>query len=291
MIIRLSSKYFIYEIRQKEITMKKSGIVFSLMLGASILSLTSCGNDSSTPQVAKAPTSSIEAPKTEVKTDTVPNHSVKPVNLRLAEAFSVFANTSITSVPASTITGKVGLRPGERTLITLDPTEVAGGTAEIYAGDDKEEAVATFLKQAKIDVINTYNELETRTADADKIGLWNGNLGNKVLAAGVYEWKSRVTIPLDLKLEGNETDIWIFKISGQLRIGTDVHITLSGGAKAKNVFWQVGDDVLIRAKSSVVGTIISQKTFDMKEQASLMGRAFAKNDKLVLDKNTITIPQ
>lgn len=270
--------------------MKKSGILVSLMLGLCLLSITGCGKSSDN---APSPTnivSPIEVPKTETKTDTIANHSVKPVKLRQAENFAVFAHTSIISNPTSSITGKVGLRPGTRSLITLDSAEVAGGLPEIYAGDDGDAATAAFLMQAKIDIINAHNEMETAIADTDKIGLWNGNLGNKVLAAGVYEWKSRVTIPHDLKLEGSETDVWIFKVAGQLRIGTDVNVTLSGGAQAKNVFWQVGDDVLIRARSTMVGTIISQQAFEMKEQASLVGRAFAKNDRIILDKNIITKP-
>ena len=67
-------------------------------------------------------------------------------------------------------------------------------------------------------------------------------------------------------------------------------IKLSGGALAKNIFWQVGDNVLIKSKSAVVETIMAQQTFEMKEQASLIGRAFSKNDKIILDKNTITKP-
>ena len=270
--------------------MKKSGIVVSLLLGLGLLSVTSCGNNSSNTPVPQSVTNTIEVPKTETKLDSTANHNVKAVNIRQAENFAVFANTSIFSNPTSTITGKVGLRPGTRSLITLDPSEVVGGLPEIYAGDDADVSTAAFVMQAKLDMINAYNEIETLEADADKKELWNGNLGNKVLGAGVYEWKSRVTIPLDLKLEGNETDVWIFKVAGQLRIGTDVHVTLSGGALAKNVFWQVGDDVLIRARSTMVGTIISQQVFEMKEQASLVGRAFVKNDRLILDKNIITKP-
>jgi hypothetical protein len=266
--------------------MKKTGIVVSLLLGLSLLSITSCGKNSSNVPSSKAVINSIE----EAKSDTTANHNARAVNLRQAESFAIFAHSEIVSIPNSSITGKVGLRPGIRSLISIDPSEVAGGIAEIYAGDDKEVATAAFVTQAKLDIINAYNEAETRLADADKINLFNGNLGNKVLAAGVYEWKSRVTIPLDLKLEGNESDVFIFKVAGQLRIGTDVRVTLSGGAKASNVFWQVGDDVLIRARSSMVGTIISQQTFEMKEQASLIGRAFAKNDKIILDKNVITKP-
>ena len=270
--------------------MKKTEIIISLLLGVSLLSVTSCGKNEDKKQSPSHSVNTVEVPKIETKVDTSPNHNVKAINLRNASDFAIFANTAITSIPNSAITGKVGLRPGIRALITLDPTEVVGGVPEIYAGDDKDTTVAAFIMQAKLDMINAYNEADKRVADTDKIGLWNGNLGNKTLAPGVYEWKSRVTIPLDLKLEGNETDVWVFKMTGQLRVGTDVHVTLSGGAKASNVFWQVGDDVLIKARSSMVGTIISQQKFEMKEQASLSGRAFVKNDSLILDKNTITKP-
>ena len=269
--------------------MKKSRILVLLFLGLGLLSATSCGKNASNAS-APAVANKVETSISEVKVDTVANHNVKSVNLRQAANFAIFAHTSISSTPSSSIIGQVGLRPGTRSLITLDQSEVAGGLAEIFAGDDSLEANATYVTQAKLDMINAYNDAETRVADADKIDLWNGNLSNKVLSAGVYEWKSRVTIPLDLKLEGNETDVWIFKVAGQLRIGSDVHVTLSGGAQAKNVFWQVGDDVLIKARSAMVGTIMSQQTFVMKEQASLQGRAFVKNDKLILDKNMITRP-
>jgi hypothetical protein len=84
--------------------------------------------------------------------------------------------------------------------------------------------------------------------------------------------------------------VFICKVAGDLRVGSDVKVTLSGGALAKNVFWIVGDHVLIKANSAMVGTIMSQESFEMREFSSLLGRAFVKNSKLILDKNTITKP-
>lgn len=286
--------------------MKKSGIVFSLLLGIGLLSLTSCNKNSDkaaavSPQApaktqevsqntAEKPIDKPAEQPAETKMDVAANHNVKAVNLRGAEDFAILAHASITSFPSSTITGKVGLRPGTRDLIGVDPSEVAGGIAEIYATNDVNTTATAFLTKAKIDMINAFNDGETRVADADKIDLYAGLLGGKVIPAGVYQWKTRVTIPLDLKLEGTDTDVFIFKIAGQLRVGSDVKVTLSGGAQAKNVFWIVGDDVLIKAKSDMVGTIISQQAFEMKEGSTLIGRAFVKNDKLVINKSTITKP-
>ena len=118
--------------------MKNSGVLFSLMLGVSLLTLTSCGKNGSTSKNLRTVSNTIEVPKVENKADTIANHNVKAVNLRLSENFAVFANTSISSIPNSVITGKVGLRPGVRALIGLDPIEVVGGLSEIYAGDDND---------------------------------------------------------------------------------------------------------------------------------------------------------
>ncbi len=264
--------------------MKKIGILVSLLVGT--VAITGCGKSSSN----SPSTSAIGAPPIETTTAIKANHSVKAINLRQADAFAVLAHQSISSIPTSSVTGKVGLRPGTRDMLGLNATEVTGGAADIYATDDRDATAAAFVTQAKIDLINAYNEAETTAPDADKIDLFAGALGNKILPAGVYKWNSRVTIPNDLTLEGSDTDVWVFKVAGDLRVGSDVTIKLSGGALAKNVYWQVGDNVLIKSKSSVVGTIMSQLTFEMKEQSTLAGRAFSKNEKIILDKNTITKP-
>jgi hypothetical protein len=268
--------------------MKKSGILVSLVLGT--LALTSCGKSSSSTPSTSAVVTPPPAQDTKIDTTIKANHSVKAINLRQADAFAVLAHAAITDVPASAITGKVGLRPGKRDMLGVKPEEVTGGAPEMYAGDDKDATTAAFVTTAKVDLINAYNEAETRVADPDKVDLYGGALGNKVLPAGVYKWNSRVTIPNDLTLEGTDTDVWVFKVAGDLRVGSDVTVKLSGGALAKNVYWQVGDNVLVKTKSAMVGTVMAQMTFEMKEQASLAGRAFSKNDKIVLDKNTITKP-
>ncbi len=269
--------------------MKKSGILVSLLLGT--LALTSCGKSDSSSPVA-APSIVTPPPQTSKIELPVPaNHAVKPISLRTAEAFAMLAHTGITSVPASQITGKVGVRPGLRADLKITPEEIAGGVVETYATDDKDTAASSLVTTAKIDLINAYNEAETRQPDADKIDLFGGALGNKILPAGVYKWNSRVTIPNDLTLEGTDTDVFIFEVAGDLRIGSDVTIKLSGGAQAKNVYWQVGDNFLVKAKSTMVGTVMAQGTVEMRDSSKLDGRVFSKNGTIALDKVTVTRPQ
>jgi hypothetical protein len=218
------------------------------------------------------------------------NQSVKSIDLGIAESFAVLAYTSISSAPSSNIAGKVGLKPGVRSLIRMNPSiEVMGGALDVYAGDDVGDS-ATYLSLAREDLISAYREALTRQADKDKMEAYDGKPGGKVLPAGIYKWSNGVSVNSDMTLKGSESDIFIFQVTGNLNIAPDVKITMSGGAQAKNVFWQVSGRVNLDTQSLVPGTIISQLTFEMKNQAQLNGRAFVKNGKLILSQNAISIP-
>ena len=93
-----------------------------------------------------------------------------------------------------------------------------------------------------------------------------------------------------MTLEGNDTDVFIFQINGDLNIAQKVQINLSGGVRARNIFWQVSGKVTLESTSFVPGTIMSQLTFEMKNLAQLNGRALVKNGKLLLSQNVIIKP-
>ena len=48
-----------------------------------------------------------------------------------------------------------------------------------------------------------------------------------------------MTITTDLTLAGSPDDVWIFQIAQTLDLAAGMKILLSGGAQAKNIFWQV----------------------------------------------------
>ena len=264
--------------------MNKSHGIFSISIIACLIFSASCGK----PAQEKFSNSSNRGSAIE----GVPraNHSVKSIDLGIAESFAVLAYTSISSAPSSNIAGKVGLKPGVRSLIGMNPSiEVMGGALEVYAGDDVGDS-ATYLSLAREDLISAYREALTRQADKDKMEAYDGKPGGKVLPAGIYKWSNGVSVNSDMTLKGSESDIFIFQVTGNLNIAPDAKITMSGGAQAKNVFWQVSGRVNLDTQSLVPGTIISQLTFEMKNLAQLNGRAFVKNGKLILSKNTISIP-
>ena len=87
-------------------------------------------------------------------------------------------------------------------------------------------------------MITAYNDAAGRPSpDFSELG--TGNIGGKTLAPGLYKWTNTVTLPSDVTISGSANDVWIFQIAGNLTMSSAVNITLSGGAQAKNIFWQV----------------------------------------------------
>ena len=245
-----------------------------------ILVITSCGKNSSK-------NSEITIAPTEVKVKQT--RTLKALKLGQASDFAILAYASITSKPSSSIDGKVGLFPGTRKQISLDGTEVIGGSADIFGSDDETQPI-NLLSNAKVDMVSAYKDAIGLTPDEDKISLFGGNLAGKILTPGCYKWNEDLIISNDFTLIGSENDVWIFKVSADLKVAKDVHLILAGGANAKNIFWQVAGSAVLESSSVFAGTIITQQFVEMKNHAFLNGRAFAKNGYIILDHATIKKP-
>jgi hypothetical protein len=133
-----------------------------------------------------------------------------------------------------------------------------------------------------------------------------GNLAGLTLAPGVY------TAPggsfaiqganLTLDAQGNANAVWVFQMSTTLTVGgpgaaAPQSVILSGGAQAKNVFWQVGSAATINAGGggTMVGTIISQAgaTFSTVGNTALVtldGRVLSLGASVTLVDTVINVP-
>lgn len=245
------------------------------------LLISGCGKSSSGGS-SGAGTSSIEKPNT-------PTGRVSAIKLGQSEQFSILAYASITSIPNSSIAGKVGLMPGMREQIILNPSEVAGGAADIV-DSDSETLPINLLSNAKVDMVSTYNATTGMTADSGKAGIYNGVIDEKILTPGVYEWTNNVTISKDFTLQGSATDLFIFKIKGHLKIGKGVQMLLGEGVRPENILWQVAGSAVLEPQSQMYGTIIAQPSIELKSHSVLTGRAFCKNGYVNLDQATIKKP-
>jgi hypothetical protein len=134
-----------------------------------------------------------------------------------------------------------------------------------------------------------YTDAAGRTLP-DHTELGSGNIGGMTLASGLYKWSTGVTIPTDVTLSGGPNDVWIFQIAGNLTIAGATSVLLSGGAQARNVFWQVagGVGVDLATTSQFEGTILAEAGINLETGASINGRLLAQTA-VTLDANSITI--
>lgn len=143
------------------------------------------------------------------------------------------------------------------------------------------------LSAAVGDMETAYTDAAGRAATVTELGA--GNIGGLTLVPGVYKWGTGVTIPTDVTLSGGANDVWIFQIAQNLNISSVAKINLSGGAQAKNIFWQVAGQTTIGTNAVFNGNILDQTAIVLNTGATLNGRALAQTA-VTLDGNSVTIP-
>ena len=219
-----------------------------------------------------------------------------PVLLGAAGNYVILAKSAISTVPTSAITGHLGLSPAAASFITgFSLTLPAGGafstssqvTGNVYASD---YAVPTpsNLTTAIGDMLTAYTDAAGRpTPDFSELG--TGNIGGLTLPPGLYKWSNTVTIPSSVTLNGSATDVWIFQIAGGITQSSATNVVLTGGAVAKNVFWQVFGVVSIGTTAHMEGVILSQTSITLGTGASANGRLLAQTA-VTLAGNTVVQP-
>lgn len=133
-----------------------------------------------------------------------------------------------------------------------------------------------------------YTDAAGRTTP-DFTELGTGTIGGLTLEPGLYKWSSSVTIPTDVTLSGGADDTWIFQISGDLTLSAAKKVILAGGARAKNVVWQVAGQATFDTTSHFEGILLSQTGVTLNTNASMNGRVFAQS-LVALDNNVLTQP-
>jgi predicted ribosomally synthesized peptide with SipW-like signal peptide len=232
------------------------------------------------------------------------------VNLSSAKSFVIVSEQGITNTGShgSHITGSIGASAITAaamngvwcseiigTIYGVDAAYVGSGVTTCFAGNPP-LANKTLVDNAVLDMGTAYNNAAGMVTPAPTVGLGAGNIGGMTLAPGLYKWSTDVTIPTDVILSGGANDVWVFQIAGNLSIASGgsvpagIKVKLSGGAQAKNVFWQVGGGVgaTLGTYSTFNGTILSAKQVILQTGAVLNGRAFAQTQ-VTLDANVVTI--
>jgi hypothetical protein len=201
-----------------------------------------------------------------------------PVALGSASTFAVLAASTVTSTGATTVNGDLGLSPG--TAVTGFPPGTVNGT--IHAAD----AAAALAQQ---DLTTAYNDAAGRTVGAILVA---GNLGGQTLTPGLYKSTSSLEISsgdLTLDAQGDANAVFIFQMASTLTTTTGRQVILSNGAKAANVFWQVGSSATLGTSSVFKGNILALASITVTTGAIAEGRLLARTGAVTLDSNVIGV--
>ena len=221
-----------------------------------------------------------------------------PVQLRTSADFAILAKAAISTVPNSAVSGNIGVSPAAASYITgfaliADPSNAFATSTQVVGGGRVFAAnyavpTPTILTTAVQDMEGAYSDAAGR-ATPEFLNMGSGNLGGLTLEPGLYKWGSSVTLPTDLAISGGPNDVWIFQMSGDLVMSAAKRVILSGGAQAKNIFWQVAGQVVVGTTAHLEGVVLAKTGITLKTGSSLNGRALAQT-MVALDSATIVPP-
>jgi len=227
----------------------------------------------------------------------VSQSSPAPVDLGTSGNFVILTKTGISTTGTTSIVGDIGVSPIDHTAITgfiliLDPAGQWSSSnlvvGKVFAAD-YEVPTPTMLITAVSDMETAYTDAAGRTLP-DYTELYSGDLTGQTLTHGLYKWSTGVLVSAGgVTISGTASDVWIFQIAQNLIVANGAIVTLSGGAQASNIFWQVAGQTTLGTTADFKGIILCQTLVEMQTGATLNGRALAQTAG-TLDANSITSP-
>ena len=207
------------------------------------------------------------------------------INLGAAGAFAVMATASISSTGPTHINGNVGLNPGSSQGI---PTAQVNGTIHVNDPD---------VVAARADLLAAYNDAVSRSVNSISLP---GNLGGLTFTPGLYTNSTSVLIKgsgpgnnVTLDAQGDPNAIFIFKMGSTLTTGPGAQVILAGGAKAGNIFWQVGTSATLNTTTIFKGNILAAVTITVNTGSVVKGRLLAGSNSdgsVTVNASTVTVP-
>eukprot|EP00979_Chaetoceros_neogracilis_P003695 scaffold656_cov271-Chaetoceros_neogracile.AAC.5 len=206
------------------------------------------------------------------------------VKLLTAGKFVVLTKTGVTTTGPTSLTGAMGTSPITGAAMTgfaliTDPSDTTFSTSSLVTGrvyaSDYTSPTPNMLNVAVLDMQAAYVDAAGRP-DPDYTELGAGNIEGFTLGRGLYKWGTGVDFTSSLTFDGNATDVWILQIAGDVTVGSGARVTLSGGAKAENIFWQIAGKTDLGTTSHVEGVFLCSTAITFKTGSTMNGAALAQ---------------
>ena len=233
------------------------------------------------------------------------------VNLGTAANYAILAKTGVSTVPASVVTGNIGLSPAARTFLTgwsliAEPTDTAYTSAQVvggghlYAADMVGGTTSVDLTTAVGDMGTAYtaaNGLAPAGGGDPAIGgtacPGTGALGGLTLTPGVYTCATTVSIATGTNVTLNGAGVYVIRTTQGITQASGTQVLLTGGALAQNVFWVPALTVSITgaagATTKMAGVILAKTDIAVGTNVTVNGRLLAQTA-VTLDQATVTAP-
>jgi hypothetical protein len=188
----------------------------------------------------------------------------------------------------------MGLGPAAGSFITGFSLTRAGTfwtsgqvVGNVYSADN-DPPTPTLMTTAISNMHTAYTDAAGRSGP-DFQDLATGAIGGLTLAPGLYNWGSSVTMTANVTITGGPNDTWIFQVTGDLAESAAMQVTLSGGAKAKNIVWQVSGAAFLGTGAHFEGVVLCATAITLASGASINGRLLAQT-LVAIDSSTVTAP-
>jgi len=196
--------------------------------------------------------------------------------------FAILAGSTVTNTGPTVINGDLGVHPGS--AVTGFPPGIINGAT--HAGDND-------AAQAKNDLLAAYNDGAARLGS----NVLPGNLGGLTFTPGLYKNSSSTGITgtgpqgiFTLDAQGDPNAVFIFQMGSTLTTDPGTSVVLAGGAKAANIYWQVGSSATLGTTSVFKGNILADQSITLNTGATLDGRALTRIGAVSLDASTVNRP-
>jgi len=212
------------------------------------------------------------------------------IDLGTSAQFAVLAGAGVTNTGSTTIQtqdasvlGEVGTFPNNTITGDASISWIAPAAGTLHHAD----AVA---QQAQADNLIAYNA----AAGAASTASAGTQLDGQEFLAGVYTASSALNLATNgtvtFNAEGDPDAVFIIQVGSSLTMEVNSTVSLTNGAQACHVFWQVSDDATIKTNSTFIGTVLAENAIVAQSGATFEGRLLAQNASVTLDNNTFTMP-